>query len=115
MALVNDIQKGTPVWLDAKYHEVFCLVKTKKKDDAKRAMSSVLISYPKLGAPDKPELEKKFLAMMKKNFSKKDYEELIQFRQASIDGKSVADDIKKKDQEALDALRPEHQKKDKKK
>ncbi|MEW6359731.1 MAG: tetratricopeptide repeat protein [Planctomycetota bacterium] len=105
-ALANDIQKGLPVWLDAKYHEVFCLLKTKQEDDAKRTMSSLLIAYPRLGAPDKPELEKMFLDMMKENFSKENYEELTKTREASLDESKVADELKKKDKEALDALRP---------
>ncbi|NOZ22044.1 MAG: tetratricopeptide repeat protein [Planctomycetes bacterium] len=105
-ALANDIQKGSPVWLDAKYHQVFCLLKTKQAKDAKRAMSSLLISYPQLGGKDRPELQKKFLDMMKKEFSKSDYEDLVKTREASLDEKKVAGELKKIDKETIDALRP---------
>ena len=109
-SLVRDIQKGTPVWLDAKYHEVFCLLSLKKEKEAKSVMSSVLITYPKLGTP---ELEKKFLTMMKEKFSAKNYNELIKAREESLDESKVAKELKKKDEEALDALRPKEKEEDK--
>ena len=71
--------------------------------------AAVVRLRPELGTP---ELEKKFLAMMKEKFSAKTYNELMKAREEALDESKVAGELKKKDEEALDALRPKEKKED---
>jgi len=108
-AISTDIQRGTPVWLDAKYHEVVCLLAMKEQDEAKRVMSSVLIPYPKLGTP---EMEKKYLALIQEKFTKKNREELTKTREEAMDESKLKKKLDAEDKKALE--RYERKPKDKK-